>query len=96
MQEDGKLIEPESLTRTREEYFNQCNSFEKFLTEQCDLGVDLKTLTGEFHEAYENWCRENNFIATGVDARAEVLRNKKCEPGSSNGNRVWKGVDLKK
>lgn len=87
---------PEEVLKATNEYRNELDIINDFITECCVLGSDYEVLTKDIYEKYKEWCEENGDSALSKRALTTCLREKSFKPARAgrSGTRGWRGLCL--
>lgn len=87
---------PKEVSKATDEYKNEMDIINDFITERCVIGSDLKVATKDLYEAFKEWCERNGDRAIAKRTLATRLREKGYKPDRVDraGTRGWKGLNL--
>lgn len=99
-QKAGKLILPEVVKLTTEEYQKDMDIVGQFLEECCDFGTGYSVMKDDLYQAYRNWARNagHNHPLTSVQFGAKVKERSlfgERKHRSMSGRYSWEGIKLK-
>lgn len=88
---------PEEVSKATNEYKNEMDIINDFITERCDLDLDLVVSTKDIYEAFKEWCEKNGDRALAKRTLTTRLREKGYKPVRVGrvGARGWKGLALR-
>lgn len=91
-----ELTIPQAVRLATNEYRGRSNSFEEFLSSECDFQPRSVTLSSDLSAAYSSWGSEQGVTIAQGRAWGPALRERGCVETKRNGARAWRGIALKR
>jgi P4 family phage/plasmid primase-like protien len=89
------LVIPEAIRLATNEYRGRSNSFEEFLSSECDFQPDSVVLSQDIAVAFRSWAEEQGVAVVQGRAVGAALRERGCVDTKLAGERAWRGLALK-
>jgi putative DNA primase/helicase len=87
---------PAEVTDATNEYRNEMDLLNNFISDCCITGPDQSVQSKELYAAYSKWCEENGEFQLKQNWFGRKLREKEIDSKILGSNRVryWMGIDL--
>lgn len=93
-QKRGLRVAPDTITEAGKKLRDEMDPTNDFFEEMCAFVAEKKTTNGVLWNNYSQWCKTHGAKQISAKVMAAKLRARGCEPGGSNGSRLWKGVGI--